>query len=309
MNITTSPIAIFCYKRKNNLIETINALSNATLADESILYIYSDGPKNETDGIIINDIREYLKQVKGFKEIKLIFSITNKGLAGSIIGGVSEILQMYDSVIVLEDDLLCTPNFLVYMNMALNTYASCDKVFSISGYSFNLKTTFKNSDDAYFLNRGWSWGWATWKNRWCDIDWEVKDYEEFSKNPRIQREFNKGGSDLTSMLKKQMDGRLDSWAIRWFYHQFKVGGITLYPKKSKILNIGFNAEATNTTGSSSRYEPKIDKSLKQQFVFPDAIAITNNYQHAFQVKMSVLSRIKSRLLSITKRYFNIFKTI
>ncbi|MBB3054361.1 glycosyltransferase [Mucilaginibacter gotjawali] len=293
--MTLAPIIIFTYKRLGTLKQTIGTLKDNPLASKSELFIFSDGPKNENDTNSVNQVRDYIKQIDGFKSVKYVFSETNKGLASSVISGVSDVFKTYNSAIVLEDDLLLTPNFLAFMNQALDTYTSSNKVFSISGYSFSLNPSSKNDDDAYFLNRGWSWGWATWKDRWEQIDWEVKDYPEFEKSIAQKKAFNKGGSDLSAMLHKQMTNKLDSWGIRWLYHQFRINGLTLYPKNSKILNIGFDNQATHTTGSDSRYIPELDTSLKETFKFPDRVEITQHYQNAFQRKMGIASRIKSRI--------------
>jgi glycosyltransferase involved in cell wall biosynthesis len=305
MDMNLCPIAIFTYNRPDTLRETVNSLLNAAFSDQSILFIFSDGPKRPTEGHIVDEIRKYIRQIKGFKEVHYYFSETNHGLAKSIISGVSKVLQIYKSVIVLEDDLIVTPNFLSFMNKALNEYHSDDKVFSISGYSFDLKKSQDEINDAYFLNRGWSWGWATWKNRWDKVDWSVSDYNEFSRNPSLKKEFNKGGSDLTAMLHKQMTNKLDSWAIRWFYAQFKDGGLTLYPVSSKILNNGFDNRATHTTGSNKRYIPLLDATFKDEFTFPKKVEINAHFQKSFQRKMGIGSRLKSRIGSVL---INILRT-
>ena len=141
------------------------------------------------------------------KKWNFFISEHNLGLAASIIAGVSKIFEIADEVIVLEDDLIVTSNFLSFMNQALTRFQLDKKVFSISGYSFNISGSKTTNYDAYFLNRGWSWGWATWKDRWKDIDWEVKDYNEFNSNRKLKASFNKGGSDLTAMLQKHNDGQ------------------------------------------------------------------------------------------------------
>ena len=107
-----------------------------------------------------------------------------------------------------------------------------------------------------------------------------------------------GGSDLSAMLKRQMTKKIDSWAVRWAYHQFKVAGLTLYPLDSKVANIGFGDEATHTTGSAGRYAPKLDTSLKQTFVFPGKVEINKYFQSAFQRKMGIASRIWYKMNSI-----------
>ncbi|MFI1772460.1 sugar transferase [Thalassobellus citreus] len=297
---TPAPILLFTYKRLKALKNTIEALKNNELASASDLFIFSDGAKNEEDKQIINKIRLFLKTVDGFKTIQINESATNKGLANSIIGGVSQVMKNFDRVIVLEDDLLTTPNFLTYMNGALNAYKNEEQVFSISGYSFDLRL--KNSDPnaMYFLNRGWSWGWATWQDRWEKVDWEVQSYESFCNSKEARKEFAKGGSDLNAMLDKQMSGSLDSWAIRWFYHQFKINGLTLYPLGSKIYNNGFDEHATHTNGSEKRYIPYLDKEHSNVFKYPKPVEITKAYQKKFQSKMGIMARIRSKIETLLK---------
>jgi hypothetical protein len=302
--MSLAPIILFTYKRVAPLKATIAALQKNFLAGDSSLYIFSDGPRHELDKEQVEEVRKYLRSVTGFKEITIRESEQNKGLARSIIDGTSELIQQFGKVIVLEDDLLTTPNFLNFMNEALRNYVYNQQVFSISGYSFNLKPD--SSDDiseAYFLNRGWSWGWATWADRWNQVDWQVKEYEQFKNDKVARKRFAQGGSDLNSMLDKQMTGLLDSWAIRWFFNQYRLEGITLYPKRSKIYNNGFDQYATHTNGSSSRYIPLLDIKHETDFIFPDAQEIHMHYQKQFQHKMGLSSRIKSKIETLFIRYF------
>ncbi|MFE3869274.1 sugar transferase [Flavobacterium sp. LS2P90] len=290
-----APIVLFTYKRLDTLQHTVEALQKNYLALESDLYIFSDAAKAELDADAIGAVRKYIHSINGFNSITIYESQLNKGLATSIIEGVSQILKVHDSVIVLEDDLVSTNNFLDFMNQSLVKFEKEKTVFSISGFSFNLGIEDKYKFDTYFLNRGWSWGWATWRDRWNEIDWEIQDYSEFIKDRRAQKLFSEGGSDLNRMLKNQMTNNLDSWAIRWFYNQYKCQGLTVYPIKSKILNEGFGINATHTKGSSTRYLPFLDTSNKRTFIHPSMIEMTGIAQQKFQIKMGLFSRLKSKI--------------
>ena len=199
-----APVVLFCYNRLDTLSQTVDALKKNFLARDSELYIFSEAAKNNSDIIEVDKVRAYVKTIAGFKLVTVYEATENKGLANSIIYGVSKIFKEHNELIVLEDDLVTSPNFLNYMNDSLTRFKENQSVFSISGYSFNLRTNFQS--EFYFLNRGWSWGWATWKNRWEKTDWNVSDYESFSFDRESQRQFAKGGSDLNQMLKKQMKG-------------------------------------------------------------------------------------------------------
>lgn len=293
-----APVVLFTYKRLDTLQETVRALTANYLAGDSDLIIYSDGAKTPADQIIIGEIRNYLKTIVGFKSVTIHESFTNRGLATSIINGVSQVMSQYHKAIVLEDDLISSKNFLTFMNVGLDKYILEKKVYSISGYAFD----FKNLDikeDGYFLNRSWSWGWASWEDRWTEIDWEVNDYSLFEKNYKQKKSFSKLGSDVYGMLRKQMKGEVDSWYIRSTYHQFKIGGLSLYPTISKIDNNGFDIIATHNSGLKNRYLTPFDSSDNRNFNFPDQIEVNKHIQLAFALKMS----FKTRLINKLKEFF------
>ena len=254
---TLAPIALFCYKRLDTLTQTIEALQQNYLAAESELFIFSDGPKKATDIPVIEAIRNYLKSINGFKKVIITESVVNKGLAASIITGVTEILNRYGKIIVLEDDLLTSKNFLLYMNQGLDYYENNQKIFSVG--AFSIPITGLKANTIYFTQRADSCGWGTWQDRWSIIDWDVKDYPSLIKDRSIQKAFNRMGSDMTSLLSKQRKGKINSWAIRWCYHQFKYDLFSVHPVVSKIKNIGFaSPDATHTKESFNRFETRLD---------------------------------------------------
>lgn len=292
-----APICLFVYNRLHETKQTVEALQKNYLAKESELFIFSDGAKTECEIESVQSVRSFIKEIKGFKSVKIYVSDKNKGLATSIIEGVSQVLESYNSIIVLEDDLVTTPNFLDFMNQALDFYNSYDRVISISG--FTLPIDFKNEPtcDIYFSYRASSWGWATWKDRWFDIDWEVTDYTDFSLSRKLQRGFNRGGDDMCRMLKKQMNNDIDSWAIRFCYHQFKHDKLTVMPRVSKVRNIGLNDRATNTKFRSREYSAILDIGAESQFYFSNSINVNDKINKQFRFYYSKYYKIKHRVLN------------
>jgi len=289
-----SPIILFVYNRLDETKLTIDSLKKNFLAKESNLYIFSDGPKGVFDLKKIDKVREYIKSIDGFKNIKIFESKVNEGLANSIIGGVSKIINKYDKVIVLEDDLVVSNNFLDFMNQALFFYENHPKIFSISGYSFDLPTLKNYPFDYYMGYRASSWGWGTWKYQWNQIDWKIKDYNQFKYNFLSQIKFARGGSDMPGMLKKQMNGKIDSWAIRWCYNQYKKDLLTVFPSKSKLNSIGSGPSATHTK-SIDRFFSEIDTSDKKEFLFNNNINPEKRILKEFRSKFSFLERLKNKL--------------
>ncbi len=246
--IERPPIALFVYDRPIHTGRVLEALSLNDGARESDLLIFCDGPKGEEDLSRVGEVREVVRRPGVFRSVELFEQKTNKGLASSIIDGVSRVLEKYDRVIVLEDDLVTSPHFLNYMNGALTTYAEDLRVYSVSGFNLPPRLMqFPRSypDDLYFNPRSSSWGWGTWRNRWAQADWEVADFDKLMSDPQMQRRFEEGGQDLTRMLVAQQEGRIDSWSIRWSFTHFLKAGLAVYPVRSYVNNTGLDGTGSN----------------------------------------------------------------
>ena len=243
-----APIILFTYNRPEHTQKVLDALAENTLAKQSELYIFCDGPKNEQAIEKNRQTREVILAEQGknrFGTVSVMISEQNKGLARSIIGGVTQIIEQYGACIVLEDDLITSKSFLSYMNNALQFYEKDGKIWSISGFTYPLEALEGYPHDVYLSYRACSHGWATWKDRWKLVDWEVSDYDQLKKSPGRIRKFNRGGNDLFRMLRHQMRGERDSWAIRFCYSQSKQDRLTVYPCVSLVRNIGFDGTGTH----------------------------------------------------------------
>ncbi|MEP6749985.1 MAG: hypothetical protein ABJB86_19760 [Bacteroidota bacterium] len=293
-----APIVLFTYKRIDSLRKSLASLSKCPMSAESELIVFSDAPKNDSDIEKVNVVREYLKTVTHFKKITINERAVNMGVDYNIINGVKEISAYCDKFIILEDDLVFSPNFLLFMNQALSHYEGYPEILSVSGFSFISNIPAGYEYDSYFTGRSWSWGWGSWGAKMKEVDWDVKDFDTFIESREQQTLFNKnGGSDLTKMLRETMEGKIRAWDIRLFYYQFKRKMLTLYPVSSKTVNIGFTPEGSNTFGYN-RYKTKLDDTNKQQFVLPDNSQVDNRLNKAFLRKNSLSNRVKTRLFSM-----------
>jgi len=294
----TATIVLFTYKRINSLRKCLASLAACELAAESDLVIFSDAPKNDTDTENVAVVRNFLRTVNQFKSIRVVERPTNMGVDYNIINGIKEIQSTCEQFIILEDDVVFSDNFLVFMNQALTRYQDSPTVLSVSGFAFVNNVPPDYDYDSYFTYRSWSWGWGSWSSKIKAVDWDMKDFPAFAANPREQRLFNKtGGSDLTRMLLHTMEGKIRAWDIRLFYYQFKHKMVTLYPVKSKTINIGFTKEGSNTFGYN-RYKPVLDETGKKDFRFPPETLVDKKINDLFLKKNNLTSRIKTRVFSM-----------
>ena len=257
-----SPLILFVYNRLWHTEQTVEALKNNDLSGESNLFIFSDGPKVAGDENV-KLVREYIKTISGFKSISIIERENNLGLADSVISGVSEIINKYGKVIVLEDDITTARFFLKFMNDSLEFFKDRSDVFSVSGHNHSssiMKIPKSYKHDIYLSYRFGSWGWATWKDRWNKVDWEVKGYEKFNNNKELHKRFERGGIDAPELLKSQMEGKIDSWAIRFNYSHFIHDCYNVRPAKTLVKNIGFDGSGVHCE-KNEKYQDVLDDSF------------------------------------------------
>lgn len=284
-----APIVVFCYNRPQHLRQTIDALRTNSLATQSDVIVFSDGPKGASDAALVQEVRALLAETTGFRSVNINAAPQNKGLANSVIAGVSSVLEAHESVIVLEDDMLCTPDFLDYVNTALEVYRDRPDIFSVTGYTPPIALPADYPEDVYLAPRASSWGWGTWRDRWQKADWQATDFDKINSDPVQQKKLNAGGNDLWPMLFKQQRGLIDSWAIRWILAQMQHSAYGLYPAQSKIRNIGTDGSGTNFTFKTSAYGQKL---VPEKVHFPPDVRPDPAVVEAFRNYYNTPRRVK-----------------
>lgn len=241
-----SPILLFVFNRPEHVHRTITALQQNTLAAESVLYIYSDGARSDEQKESVDEVRRYIHSINGFKEIHIIEREENWGLARNIIDGVTTRVKEYGRVIVLEDDLITAPYFLQFMNDALETYKDEDKVGHIQGCDFTQDSSLP---DTFLIKWTGSWGWATWERAWKHFNPDGKALLEELEKRNLTKTFDFNGKyGFTRMLRRQIEGKNNSWAIRWNASLFLKDVLSLNVGKSLVQNEGFDGSGTNCGG-------------------------------------------------------------
>lgn len=281
-----APIVLFVYNRPEILQKSLESLLKNALCKDSLLYVFSDGAKNDAAVPKVSQVRQIIRQLQGFREIIITERKENQGLAQSIINGVSQVIAIHGKAIVLEDDLLYASNFLEFINDCLETYSQRKDIFAVTGFRPPIDIDIEYKFDIFLASRCSSYGWATWHDRWEKADWEVRDFQDFLHNKKMRKEFEKGGNDLTPMLIKQQKGIIDSWAIRWDYARFKNKAYSVYPVHSKVAHIGVGKDATNITNILKNPTTKVE-------------------EMPYQLQYNISYEADSTLMKNFRRYYNV----
>jgi hypothetical protein len=304
-----APIVLFTYNRPDHTRQTVEYLAMNEYANESVLFVYSDGPKNEQAVYSVQQVRAYLKDIKGFKSVTVIERNKNWGLAKSIIDGVTSIVNKYGKVIVLEDDIITSPFFLKYMNDGLNIYENEKKVASIHAYQYPISP--KGLPFTFFIKGADCQGWATWDTKWALFEKDTNKLLNYILDNNLQYEFDiQGTYPYTQMLKSQIEGKVDSWAIRWYASAFINDKYTLYPNISIIYNIGFDNSGIHSSGIDNFNNKKWNNKKpvvieKVKYIENNKIALKRWKGYFNKYKRNIIIRIIRRIL-IKKNMFLLY---
>ena len=234
--VSLAPVAIFVFNRLDNTRQTIEALQRNHLAGQTDVYVFSDGGKDEASWRLVREVRSYLHSVSGFKSIQVIEREENYYLERNITEGIAEVLGRHDRIIVLEDDIVTSPWFLTYMNEALDKYAHEQRIWHIAGFTNLLLPSL---GDTYLCHHMTGWGWATWRDRWCEHFVHFKSREEALQgvSTDLQRRIEMNGH---FPCLKSLDKRPIPWDICWEIAIYKAGALCLHPTQTLVRNVGLN---------------------------------------------------------------------
>ena len=274
-----APIVMFVYNRADHFTQTYEALAKCPEAKNSILYVFSDGAKNAAAVPQVKQVRQAVRvraRRRDFKDLLLTESPENKGLARSIIDGVTAVLNQHGRAIIIEDDNISSPYLLRYFNKALRYFEGDKSVGALSGYTPVIPFPREYGADIFSSYRSCSCCWATWKDRWQNIDWELRNFPAFVANSDNVKKLSMTGNDRLIRLYRQTKGNGSSWSVRFGAHLVANDQKTIYPRYSYVQNIGCDESGTHSRGNDASKlrvdltkaipEPRMDK-----VVFNEAI--------------------------------------
>lgn len=297
-----APILLFAYNRPRHLQHTVEALAHNPQAQESELFVFSDGARTEDDREDVELVRSYIHTIEGFKTVHRIERDRNYGLAANIIDGVTDIVNRYGRVIVLEDDLVTAPGFLQFMNDALDTYADEPRVGHIQAYDF---TQNHRLPETFLIKFTGSWGWATWQRAWQHFNPDGQYLLNELHRRHLTRRFDFNGKyGFTRMLRRQVEGKNNSWAIRWNASLFLQDILSLNVGRSLVQNEGFDGSGTHC-GADHLYEARLYKErLRVEKISPvtENLEARKIFERYYARTNSLWAKGMRRLQSLLKTY-------
>jgi hypothetical protein len=258
-------IAVFAYNRPDHLRRVLDGLQKN---DVKHLYVFVDGAADEAEVESVKAVRDVVEDID-WCDTTTEFRTRNLGLADSLTSGIDRVLDENDRIVVLEDDCVPSPEFIEYMRTQLDRYADDTRVMNVNGYSPPIRIPASYRYDVYFTYRSSSWGWGTWKSAWEHFEQDPLDASEFANRSEEIRELTRrAGLDLHPMLRAQVEGEIDSWAVWWSYAIALQRGICVNPTESLVKNIGHDGTGTHTR-DSERFSVSLAGSSLEEWEAPE----------------------------------------
>lgn len=273
-------VAVFTYNRPEHTQRTLDALSKCWRIEDCEFHFFSDGPRVSADCVAVNATRKVIHSWAFHFGATVVERPQNFGLAKSIVSGVSSLCELYGRVIVLEDDLVVSPDFLHFMIESLVRYENEEQVMQIGG--FTIAPPSGLTADAFFLPVTTTWGWATWQRAWKKFSWDPLELEEAKLDSEWRRRFDLNDTcAFSSMLEDRITGKNDSWGILWWYAVSRLHGLVVYPAKSLVWNGGFDGSGVHCgrgdflqQGQASRY---LQAGLPPSLLFPSVTEYSSDH--------------------------------
>lgn len=245
-------ITTIAYNRVNSLERLLRSLLDANYYGVRTDLIISIDKSNTTS---VEEFADAFEWPFGEKIVRK--HSQNLGLRKHILSQ-GKSLEIYDAIVVLEDDVVVSPAFFGYTLQAIKKYEDNPDIAGISLYSFPLNpytnspfSPFKNGYDAFMMNTAQSWGQIWLKKQWNEFyNWYL-EHTDFTPSNDVPQ-------------------NLFAWEKSWLkYHTrycIENNKYFVYPYHSFSTNCGEAGEHNNT--GYNNYQTELQYSINSQLNLP-----------------------------------------
>jgi hypothetical protein len=252
-NFNTAVLFI-AFNRPDTSARVFEAIRNAK---PPRLYVVVDGPRQNQKGEIdkVAKVHKIIRTINWPCKLRTLFRKNNLGCKESVSRAITWFFEQEQEGIILEDDCLPHPDFFVYCQNLLNYYREDNRVWTISGSSFQSDRKEDINSSYYFSKYFDPWGWAAWRRTWKFYDSEIKFWPKWKDSIDWKNKLKDKAEQ--NYWKKIFDliyaKKIDTWDYSFIASILKNDGLTAIPNRNLISNIGFRKDATHTTNKKNRF--------------------------------------------------------
>ena len=254
-----TPILLIAWRRPHTLRQVIDAVRPVA---PSRVFVACDGPNPNRLGEDkkVAATRAVIEtEIDWPCQINRLYSDVNLGCRLGVSRAITWFFEQVEEGIILEDDCVPHPDFFTYCTTLLKRYRDDTRVWCISGNNFQ-KGQWRGDGSYYFSRYNHCWGWASWRRCWSKYDAELTQWPKLRNAKLLKTIFEDSverqyWSDIWQKLLER--GQPDTWDYQWSFTCFVNSGLTALPNRNLINNVGFDGDATHTTGNG------VDTSIKR----------------------------------------------
>ena len=257
------------------------------------LFVSADGARNSEEEDKCIEVRNIVSKVDWDCEVKTLYRDKNLGCGIAVSEGITWFFSQVEQGIILEDDCLPDSSFFNFCEVLLDKYRDDKRVWHISGNNF--QNGIKRGEGSYYFSMyNHVWGWATWRNRWQEYQFDISAF-----NLEQDLKFYTSDSPVLKYFKRRQKqvrtGIINTWDYQWLFSMWKNKGLAALPNLNLVSNIGFGVSATNTSSSSSSYivnSSSIENIAHPIQVIQNQIADKYSFRNIQLKSLGILSRVK-----------------
>ncbi len=247
-----TPVVMIVFNRADMTRRMLLSFLKAEGSTDRDVRIFMDGARNESDRVKCDAVERIILEFKDqLPRMQIVRRDQNWGCRANIIDAVTTVMREYGRAIVIEDDILISRSFLRYMDDALEFYKDDKRIWCVNGYrnlGVKVPRTYKN--DIYLDRRNWSWGWGGWYDRWCRVDFDLKEWSSYMSDDRLVAKLDSCGMELRPMAEGVVRGGLNTWDIQCTVHVVLNDLYAIEPRVLLSKSIGFGGDSTHTSGAN-----------------------------------------------------------
>lgn len=247
---TTAPVLFIIFNRPSTTNRVFEAIRQARPKQ---LFVAADGPRKGKDGEEEKcmEARSIINAVDWDCEVKTLFRTENLGCGRGPADAITWFFNQVNEGIVLEDDCLPSSDFFPYCTELLERYRNDLRVMDIGGVNLLPESFHSDEEYSYYFSKHCNtWGWGTWRRAWRLFDYEIKSYASALKNRVLQHSFDTAYEReyFAPIFEKTYHHNADItwWDYQWEFLLRVNSGLTVWPNRNLILNIGLGDAATHT---------------------------------------------------------------
>ena len=245
-----TPILFIIFNRPETTARVFEAIRKVRPRQ---LFIAADGPRAHVpaEAERCRNTREIVTQVDWDCEVRTLLRKRNLGCRMAVSSAITWFFQHVEEGIILEDDILPSPEFYQYCSELLECYRNESRIMMISADNFQMGV--QRGEHSYYFSRfAHIWGWASWRRAWKYYIPERSILTRLKHNGFFEQTFPLA-SDRAYWQKRfeeTLRGEIDTWDYLWQMSIWSQNGLSISPNVNLASNIGFNIEATHTVGES-----------------------------------------------------------